>query len=111
MVFNFGRHGPAHISFSKKVDKLQSILNSWSARRLTLLGKITIIKSLALSQIVYLMSSLPSHQKILHEINSILYDFLWDGKGDKIKRTEMINDYDTGGLKMIDTIYKVLMHH
>ena len=102
---------PAHISFSEKMDKLQSILNSWSARRLTLLGKITIIKSLAVSQIVYVMSSLPSHHKILHEINSILYDFLWDSKGDKIKRTEMINDYDTGGLKMIDTIYKDLMHH
>ena len=82
------------------MDKLQSILNSWSAIRLTLLGKITIIKSLAVSQIVYLLSSLPSHQKIVHEINSVLYDFLWDSKGDKIKRTEIINDYDKGGLKM-----------
>ena len=34
---------PAHITFSEKIDKLQSILNSWSARRLTLLGKIIII--------------------------------------------------------------------
>ena len=93
---------PAHVSFSEKIDKLQSILNSWSARRLTLLGKITIIKSLAVSQIVYLLSSLPSHQKIVYEINSMLYDFLWDSKGDKIKRTEIINDYNKGGLKMID---------
>ena len=30
------------------------------------------------------------------------YDFLWDSKGDKIKRTEIINDCDKGGLKMID---------
>ena len=52
---------------------------------------------------VYLLSSLPSHQKVVHEINSILYDFLWDSKGDKINRTEIINDYDNkGGLKMID---------
>ena len=55
-----------------------------------------------MSQIVYLLSSLPSHQKIVHEINSMLYDFLWDSKGDKIKRTEIINDYHKGGLKMID---------
>ena len=35
--------------------------------------------------------------------NSILYDFLWDSKGDKIEgRTEIINDYDKDGLKMID---------
>ena len=43
---------PAHVSFSEKIDKLQSILNSWSARRLPLLGKITTIKSLAVYQIV-----------------------------------------------------------
>ena len=93
---------PALVSFLEKIDKLQSILNSWLARRLTLLGKITIIKSLAMSQIVYQLSSLPSHQTVVHEINSILYDFLWDSKGDKIKRTEIINDCDKGGLKMID---------
>ena len=39
-------------NFMQKIIKLESILNSWSARRLTLLGKITIIKSLAVSQIV-----------------------------------------------------------
>ena len=38
----------------------------------------------------------------LKEINTLLYDLLWNGKGDKTKRTQMINDYDKGGLKMID---------
>ena len=57
-----------------------------------------------MSQIVYLLSSLTSQQKVVHEKNSILYDFLWDSKGDKIEgRTEIISDYDKGGLKMIDT--------
>ena len=32
----------------------------------------------------------------------MLCDFLWDSKGDKIERTEIINDCDKGGLKMID---------
>ena len=48
------------------------------------------------------LSSLPSHQKIVHEINSILYDFLWDSKSDTNKRTEIINDSDKSRLKMID---------
>ena len=39
---------------------------------------------------------------MLKEINSLLYEFLWDGKGDKIKRTQIINKYDEGGLKMVD---------
>ena len=35
----------------------------------------------------------------MNEVSSLLYNFLWDGKSDKIKRTEMINDYNKGGLK------------
>lgn len=27
-------------------------------------------------------------------------NFLWDGKGDKIKRHIMINDYENGGLRI-----------
>ena len=51
---------------------------------------------------MHVLSSLPTHQGALKEINYLLYDFLWDKRGDKIKRVEMINDYDKGGLKMID---------
>ena len=57
-------------NFSEKIERLKKILHSWSARRLTLLGKITIITSLAVSQIVHVMSSLPTHQGALKEINS-----------------------------------------
>ena len=32
----------------------------------------------------------------------MFYNFLWNDKGDKIKRNVMINDYPEGGLKMID---------
>ena len=76
-------------NFIQKIEKIRSILDNWSARRLTLLGKITIIKTLAVSQIVYILSSLPTPPDILKTINSILYDFLWDGKCDKIKRTNL----------------------
>ena len=88
--------------FSEKIERAKNILSSWSARRLTLLGKITIIKVLAVSQIVHVLTSLPTHQGSLKEINTLLHDFLWESKWDKIKRTQMINDYDKGGLKMID---------
>ena len=69
----------------EKIIKLESILNSWSARRLTPLGKITIIKSLAVSQIVYLLSALPAPQGILQKINLLLYEFPWAAKVRKLK--------------------------
>ena len=48
------------------------------------------------------MSSLPSSQSYLEEIHKLLYNFLWDGRGDEIKRSVMLNEYKDGGLKMLD---------
>ena len=61
------------------------------------MGKIDILKALAVSQIVCVLSSLPTPKGVIGEIKALLYDFLWDNKGDKIKRTEMMNDYSKGG--------------
>ena len=49
-----------------------------------------------------MLSPLPTNQQVLDEINNIFYKFLWDGKGDKIKRSIMISDYENGGLRMLD---------
>ena len=92
----------ASLNYNEKLEKVKEILRCWKYRRLTLLGKITVIKSLAVSQLVYLLSPLRSNYRILNEINDLLYTFLWNGKGDKIKRKIMINDLSVGGLKMID---------
>ena len=90
------------INYQEKKEKISKILSCWLLRRLTLLGKVAIIKSLAASQLVYIMSSLPSSQSYLKEIHQLLYNFLWDGRGDKIKRSVMLNEYKDGGLKMLD---------
>jgi len=82
-------------------DKFHKVGN-WQNKRLTLPGKITIIKTLAASQLVYIMSSLRTCFKSLKEINDLFFNFLWDGKRDKIKRSEMIADYGDGGHKMLD---------
>ena len=85
------------LNYEDKVHKVEGILNNWQNKRVTLPGKITIIKTLAASQLVYIMSSLRTCFKSLKEINDFLYKFLWDGKRDKIKRLEMIADYSDGG--------------
>ena len=92
----------ASLNYNEKLEKVKEILRCWKYRRLTLLGKITVIKSLVVSQLVYLHSPLRSNYRVLKEINDLLYNFLWNGKGDKIKRKVMINHFDGGGLKMID---------
>ena len=50
-----------------------------------------------------MLSPLRTDVNAIKEANKLFYTFLWNGKGDKIKRDVMINDYPNGGLKMIDT--------
>ena len=94
----------ALLNYNEKVEKIRKIVSCWKYRRLTLLGRITVLKSLAASQLVYLLSPLPSNYSALNQSNKLFCQFLWNGKDDKIRRKIMINDYCDGGLKMIDLI-------
>ena len=77
-------------------------INCWEYFHLTLLGKIVVLKSLIASQLFYMLSTLPTNKQVLEEINNICYKFLWNGKGDKIKRSIMTSDYENEGLRIID---------
>ena len=90
------------LNYNEKTENIRKLLSCWKYRRLTLLGKITVLKSLAASQLVYLLSPLRSNHHAIKEINDMFYHFLWNGKGYKIKRKVMINEPEYGGLKMID---------
>ena len=68
------------------------------------MGKIAVLKSLIVLKLVYVLSPLPLNVKPIKEVNKLFFAFLWSGKGDKIKRNTIINDYPNAGLKMIDII-------
>ena len=88
------------LNFQEKTEKVQNALKNWQYRRLSLLGKITILKSLVASQLVNVSSPLQTNYQALKELNEAFYHFLWDGKPDKVKRNVKINEY-SGVLKQI----------
>ena len=92
------------LNYTEKLTKIKSILGCWKFRRLSLVGKIVVLKSLVASQLVYVFSPLQKNHEVIKEINKLFFNFLWNDKGDKIKRAVMINDYPNGGLKMIDVV-------
>ena len=89
-------------NYTDRLAKVNECLGSWEYLRLSLLGKITVLKSLIVSRLVYILSPLPTNHRVLKELNKSFFHFSWSGKGDKIKRNVMIGDYSDGGLKMID---------
>ena len=72
------------LNYKDKLDKIKTILECWKLRRLSLLGKITVLKSLVASQLTYIFSPLHANNKVIKEINGLFYNFLWNDKGDKI---------------------------
>ena len=62
-------------------------------------GRILIIKTLALSQIVYLIFSLCVPEWLINEINKEFYSFVWKYKRDEISRKVLINTPQNGGMK------------
>ena len=88
-------------NFTEKLDNIKKLINIWSSRGLSLYGKVTIIKSLLLPKVVYTSSLLPTPEHIIKELNHLIYNFLWRGK-DKVTRKSVINDYEGGGIKMVD---------
>ena len=73
------------INYEGKLTEIKRILNTWSKCQITHLGKITVINTLALSRLIYLFVSFPDPlDDFLHELNTLLFQFLWGGKQSKI---------------------------
>ena len=75
------------------LEKSKAILQSWSSRGLSLIGKITIINTLIVSLFVYKMTTLLSlPEKIIRTFNLMIEEFIWDGKKPKIPLTTLMAD-------------------
>ena len=58
------------------------------------------IKTLALPKHIHLFTSLPNlKQSLFNDLNKLFFNFIWDGKPEKIKRNTLIADFEDGGLK------------
>ena len=91
------------INLNKSLLSITNDLNQWAKRDLTPFGKVVVIKTQIISKFVHLLISLPSpSKKMITEINKLLFNFLWNDKPDKIKRTVAKQHLTKGGLGMID---------
>ena len=80
------------LNFYEKLDVLQKTLNNWKRRKLTLLGKINIVKSVGLSKLIYSASLLPVPKNFCDQVNKDTFNFIWDNKIAKIKRNTIIGE-------------------
>ena len=86
------------------IHEVKTILNIWSSRGLTLLGKITIIKGLIISKLVHKASNLPFclPDAFIKDLNQVMFRFIWGSKWEKIGRSQLCCEIEQRGAKMID---------
>ena len=85
--------------FLPRLKVFDNILNMWHARGLTLKGKITVLKSLALPQLQYPMSVLPVPASVVESVDHMITDFIWSKRKPKIRKDVLIQNIESGGLK------------
>ena len=92
------------MNFTPKLTNIEQILACWRSRNLSLIGKITVIKTLLLPQLLYLFSVLciPIPKAFFRKLSTVLFKFIWNGGNDRVKRNFLLNDYSDCGLRMID---------
>ena len=68
-------------NYDELLVKMKATLNPWRARSSTLIGRITVLNALIMSQTVYKILSLNSpNGTIASKIKKLVIDFIWEGK-------------------------------
>ena len=106
--FSYNKNLEQDKNFSEHILKIESILKLWRIRQLTLEGRITVFKSLAISKVVHLLLITNLHNNTIDLMYQMQKNFIWQGKKVKIKHSTLCNGYENGDLKNVALRNKII---
>jgi hypothetical protein len=75
------------INYTPKLSDIQKLIEQWKRRKLTPLGRLSIIKSLLIPKINHLILTIPNPgQEYFKKIETEMYKCLWGGNTHRIKK-------------------------
>ena len=107
VFFSYDEKLSEKANFENKIKSLKSRMNVWRSRGLSMYGRIMIVKTLGISEFLYIASLINVPEWVINTVESAIYGFVWKGKKDRIKRTVLINNFRNGGLNMVDIRSKI----
>lgn len=92
------------LNFLQIIERTRTILNIWSSRGLSLLGRICILKSLIIPTLIYKVSVIPITlpETFLRQLKRTLFTFIWGSQWERVKRTKLCSNITDGGANMIE---------
>ena len=85
----------------------ENVLKLWRKRNLSLEGKITVFKSLALTKITHLALVKTILPSMIDQLNKTQENFIWNGLNPKIKTSTFNNNYENDRLKNVNIAAKI----
>ena len=97
------------LNIAKVQEAMDATIDRWKKRNLTLVGKITVLKSLILSKLVYPLSimKLPNDE-FIDELEKKFLAFVWDDKKPKVSSNILVQPINKGGLNYPKLKYFIL---
>ena len=89
------------------MQNIDVLLKMWTLRNLTLKGKIQIINTLVIPQLLYIGTVMHMPKTYLEEIKKWITNIIWNGKPSKVKYSTLINTIEDGGLALQDVECKL----
>ena len=85
----------------KKLEEIRLVFQAYKRRNLSVLGKITVVKTLALPKLVHALSVLPNPStEFYKKLNEMICIFVWNNKYGKVSRNLLAQARECGGLKL-----------
>ena len=90
ITFHLDLNKMLNLNYEKGISDIEKILNVYRKFKLSLLGKVNVIKTMAIPKLVYFFSVLPSPPTVIVDrIENIFRDFLWDGTTVQISNKQL----------------------
>ena len=93
-------------NWADRVTKLETRLNLWRTRTLSLKGKSMIINTLGASGLWYTATVVNMPDWVHTRVSKAIWDFLWNGKTELVKRDTCRLPWQHGGLSVVNPLEK-----
>ena len=110
IYISYNRNKNNDQNFFIKIQKMQTKLNVWLSRDLTLTGRTVLVKALGISKIVHSASMLCVPEEVIKRVQEKLFSDLWRNKKDRIERTVLYQTPCRGDLNFPNVRTTVKRH-
>ena len=106
--FQSDRKAMVECNVRRAMSRMDKFFKAWTRRNLSTLGRIMIVKTFAISQIIFIMQSMELDDSHFKAVNSLLYKFIWNRRylaskaPERVKREIMNKPITLGGYGMLD---------